>query len=130
MEKPSRRIGSVLVAGVIPRSTSLQTAPGRMVPVLEEWKQFFGSQAADPQATSARMQTLSTKLEAVLNDPGQHGKKLELIAAASDEPLVGLGLVLAALPTTAKARARQWWDLFLQRNRPAASPFTSGSWTT
>ena len=74
---------------------------------LTEWASFFETEASiDPDELAELQQTMSD----YLSSPNRRDE-LELVEAAARNPLLGITLVLEALPTIVKREAQRIWDL-------------------
>jgi len=78
--------------------------------MLQQWRAFFGTTATSPSTTAADLTVWSTALATLLAAPDR-AQELSLVQQASDNPLLGLLLVMACMPGTAKRQAQRWWDL-------------------
>lgn len=94
---------------------STGAASGSGLPeLLQEWKTFFAA-TMPVDITPQHVSQWDAKLASMINKPDRQGE-LELIAQASQEPLFGLSLVVAALPSVMKRQAQAWWDsLFMEQ---------------
>src|SRR5258708_7222743 len=74
---------------------------------LSEWASFFETATSiDPDELAGLQLTMSD----YLSSPNRRDE-LELVEAAARNPLLGITLVLEALPTIAKREAQRIWDL-------------------
>jgi hypothetical protein len=74
---------------------------------LSEWASFFETEASiDPDELADLQQTMSD----YLSSPNRRDE-LELVEAAARNPLLGITLVLEALPTIVKREAQRIWEL-------------------
>ena len=81
---------------------------------IAEWASFFETEASiDPDELADLQQTMSD----YLSSPNRRDE-LELVEAAARNPLLGITLVLEALPTIVKREAQRIWQLIFDEQTP------------
>jgi hypothetical protein len=81
---------------------------------IAEWASFFETEASiDPDKLADLQQTMSD----YLSSPNRRDE-LELVEAAARNPLLGITLVLEALPTIVKREAQRIWQLIFDEQTP------------
>ncbi|MDC3984474.1 hypothetical protein [Polyangium jinanense] len=88
-----------------------------MAKLLQQWKSYFET-APNVTVTPEQLSAWSTLLTNLIAAPDRP-QELELIETACENPLLGLSLILASMPGTAKRQAQRWWNLhFAEQSSP------------
>ena len=92
-----------------------------MPSLITEWQGYFGPSA--PVDTSpGQLALLGILMDDLVNGSLSCPMKLQLLEEAVANPLYGLTLVLAALPSIAVREAQRYWDLlFAEQNEDGGS---------
>jgi hypothetical protein len=103
------------------------TNPGADMPsLITEWQGYFGPSA--PVDTSPDQLTLlGILMDDLVNGSLSCPMKLQLLEEAVANPLYGLTLVLAALPSIAVREAQGFWDLLFAEQTAASGPTLLGN---
>jgi hypothetical protein len=91
--------------------------------LVTEWQEYFQS-SATIETSPDQLTAWSTMMATLLNGPPNRQEELALLEAASDNPLYGLTLVIAALPGIAAHQAQSYWNLLFAEETQGG--FTEG----
>lgn len=99
----------------------LSTSPVKqeMVTLLQEWAEYFGASVAD---LKDKIGAWAGQLYVLLDGPDRK-TELELLALARLNPLLGITLILSALPGTASRCALRWFtSFFVEQGKDSELP--------
>lgn len=104
---PSPNVLTGLLASLDLLLAAPAAGPHPLAALLGEWKKFFKGSVAEP--TAQEIAAWRARLATMVAMPDRTGE-LQLLKEASQHPLLGLTLVLAALPQIAARQAQSIWS--------------------